>query len=213
MGYNRVSFIAAMSVMGLALLILGLALFVGVHWFTTMRDRRAALIARVGEGPYKGLYSLVALAGFVLIIVGFRQYRATGWIDVWDPPAWTRHVAMLLVWLAFICVTAAYIQGGIKRTLKHPMLVGIKLWALAHLITNGDLGSIILFGGILAWAVADRISLKRRTDPGGLVMPQGGWKNDALAVLVGTIIFLAFGYVFHPLWIGVPVMGRTTLGT
>jgi uncharacterized membrane protein len=93
------------------------------------------------------------------------------------------------------------------------MLVGIKLWALAHLIANGDLGSIILFGAVLAWAVYDRITLKRRADPGGLELRQGGWKNDALAVLVGTIIFLAFGYVFHPLWIGVPVMGRTTLGT
>jgi len=199
--------------MGLALLILGLAIFVGVHWFTTMRGHRAALIARVGEGPYKGLYSLVALIGFVLICYGFGQYRATGWIDIWDPPPWTRHVALPLVWLAFVCVAAAYLQGNIKKKLKHPMLVGIKLWAVAHLIANGDLGSIILFGSILAWAVADRISLKSRTDAGGLVMPQGGWKNDALAVVAGSIIFLAFGYVFHPLWIGVPVMGRTTLGT
>ena len=176
--------------MGLALLILGLAIFVGVHWFTTMRGHRAALIARVGEGPYKGLYSLVALIGFVLICYGFGQYRATGWIDIWDPPPWTRHVALPLVWLAFVCLAAAYLQGNIKKKLKHPMLVGIKLWA-----------------------VADRISLKSRTDAGGLVMPQGGWKNDALAVVAGSIIFLAFGYVFHPLWIGVPVMGRTTLGT
>jgi len=82
--------------MGLALLILGLAIFVGVHWFTTMRGHRAALIARVGEGPYKGLYSLVALIGFVLICYGFGQYRATGWIDIWDPPPWTRHVALPL---------------------------------------------------------------------------------------------------------------------
>jgi uncharacterized membrane protein len=178
-----------------------------------MRDQRAALIARIGGGAYKGLYSLVSLIGLVLIVVGFARYRTIGWIDVWDPPSWTRHAALLLVWLAFIAVTAAYIQGEIRRKLKHPMLVGIKLWAVAHLITNGDLGSIILFGAILAWAVMDRISLKRRTDPGGIQMPQGGWKNDALAVVVGTIIFFAFGYVFHPLWIGVPVFGRMTLGT
>jgi uncharacterized membrane protein len=199
--------------MGLAILVLGLIVFIGVHVFTTMREQRAALIARIGALPYKGLYSVIALIGFVLIIVGFSRYRASGWIDVWDPPSWTRHAAMPLVWLAFICVAGAYLQGEIKKRLKHPMLVGIKLWALAHLISNGDLGSIILFGAVLAWAVYDRITLKRRSDPGGLPMPQGGLKNDGLAVLVGTIIFFAFGYVFHPLWIGVPVLGRTTLGT
>lgn len=199
--------------MGLAILVLGLVVFIGAHWFTTMREQRGALVARIGEGPYKGLYSLVALIGLVLIVVGFGRYRATGWIDVWDPPSWTRHVALPLVWLAFIAITAAYIRGEIKRRLKHPMLVGVKLWALAHLIANGDLGSIILFGAILAWAVADRISLKHRRDPGGIQIPQGGWKNDALAVVVGTIIFVAFGYVFHPLWIGVPVFGRMTFGT
>jgi uncharacterized membrane protein len=199
--------------MGLAILIFGLIVFIGMHVLTTMRERRAALIARLGEGPYKGLYSLVAIIGFVLICYGFGRYRATGWVDVWDPPVWTRHAAMPLVWVAFICVAAAYLQGNIKRWLKHPMLVGIKLWAAAHLIANGDLGSIILFGSILAWAVYDRITLKHRTDPGGIQVPQGGWKIDGLAVLVGTIIFLAFGYVFHPLWIGVPVLGRTTLGT
>lgn len=199
--------------MGLSLLILGLVVFIGAHLFVTMRGQRAALIARIGEGPYKLVFSLVSLAGLVLMIVGFGQYRAGEWVDVWDPPPWTRHVAAPLVWLAFISVTAAYIQGNIKRRLKHPMLVGVKLWALAHLIANGDLGSILLFGGILAWAVIDRISLKRRKDAGGRVTPQGGWKNDALAVVVGTIIYAAFGYVFHPLWIGVPVFGRTTLGT
>jgi uncharacterized membrane protein len=199
--------------MGLAVLILGLVVFIGVHVLTTMRARRAALVGRLGEGAYKGLYSVVAIIGFVLICYGFGRYRATGWVDVWDPPAWTRHVAIPLVWIAFICVTAAYLQGNIKRRLKHPMLVGVKLWAAAHLVANGDLGSIILFGSILAWAVYDRITLKHRTDPGGIQMPWGGWKIDGLAVLVGTIIFLAFGYVFHPLWIGVPVLGRTTLGT
>jgi uncharacterized membrane protein len=203
----------AVEIMGLAILILGLAVFIGAHVFVSMRGERAALIARIGLGPYKGLFSLVSLVGLVLIVVGFGQYRATGWIDVWDPPAWTRHVALPLVWLAFICVIAAYVQGNIKRVLKHPMLVGVKLWALAHLIANGDLGSIVLFGSILAWAVYDRITVKHRTDQGGLPQYDGGWKNDAVAFVVGSIIFFAFGYVFHPLWIGVPVFGRTTLGT
>jgi uncharacterized membrane protein len=199
--------------MGLAVLILGLAIFLGVHVLTSLRAQRAGLIQRLGEGPYKALYSLVAAIGFVLIIVGFGRYRATGWIDVWYPPLWTRHVAVVLVWPAFICVTAAYIRGDIARVLKHPMLVGVKLWALAHLIANGDLGSIILFGSVLAWAVYDRISLKRRTDPGAPPIPYGGRRNDIIAVVVGTIIYLAFGLVFHPLWIGVPVFGSTAVVT
>jgi uncharacterized membrane protein len=91
------------------------------------------------------------------------------------------------------------------------MLVGVKLWAFAHLIANGDLGSIILFGSVLAWAVYDRISLKARTDAGGPPIPYGGRQNDIIAVLVGTIIYLAFGLVFHPLWIGVPVFGSTAM--
>jgi uncharacterized membrane protein len=199
--------------MGLAVLILGLVIFLGVHVLTSLREQRAELIKRLGEGPYKGLYSLVAVIGFVLIIVGFGQYRATGWIDVWNPPSWTRHLAVLLVWPAFVFVTAAYIRGDIARVLKHPMLVGVKLWALAHLIANGDLGSIILFGSVLAWAVYDRISLKHRTDPGAPPFPYGGRRNDIIAVVVGTIIYLAFGLVFHPLWIGVPVFGSTALVT
>jgi len=113
-----------------------------------------------------------------------------------------------LMWPSIVCAIAAYIPGYIKTTLKHPMLVGVKLWALAHLISNGDLGSILLFGAILGWAVFDRISLKRRTDPGAPPIPIGGWTNDVLAVLVGTIVYLAVGFVFHPVVIGVPAFGR-----
>jgi uncharacterized membrane protein len=193
--------------MGLAILILGLVVFLGVHVLTSLRDRRAKLIERLGVGPYKALYSLVAIIGFVLIVVGFGRYRATGWVDIWYPPAWIRQVAAVLVWPAFIFVVAAYIRGDIARKLKHPMLVGIKLWAVAHLMANGDLGSIILFGSVLAWAVYDRISLKHRSDPGAPPIPYGGRQNDIIAVVVGTIIYLAFGLVFHPLWIGVPVFG------
>jgi uncharacterized membrane protein len=189
---------------GLVIMIVGLALFVASHAFITRRDARAALIARTGEVPYRILFSLVSIVAIVLIGWGFARYRAAGWIDVWYPPAWTRHVAVALVWPAIVLVVAAYIQGNIKRRLKHPMLVGIKLWALAHLIANGDLGSIILFGTILGWAVFDRISLKHRTDPGGPPVPIGGWGNDVIAVVVGTLVYLALGFWFHPLVIGVP---------
>jgi len=198
--------------MGLAVLILGLAVFIGAHVFVTRRAARAALIARIGEWPYKGLFALVSLLGIVLIAWGFGHYRAAGYIPVWTPPAWTRHVTVALVWPSIIFVTAAYIPGNIKRGLKHPILVGIKLWAFAHLLSNGDLGSIILFGAFLAWAVYDRITLKRRTDPGGLAIPVGGFRNDVIAVVVGTILYLALGFVFHPLFIGVPVFGTRAWG-
>jgi uncharacterized membrane protein len=187
-------------------------LFLGVHTFVACRSQRAAVIAAIGEWPYKGLFSLVSLAGLVLIGWGFAQYRATGWIDVWYPPHWMRHVVVLLMWPASICVVAAYIPGDIKRTLKHPMLVGVKLWALAHLLSNGDLGSIVLFGSVLAWAVFDRISLKRRSDPGGPPIPVGGRRNDYIAIAVGTLLYLALGFVFHPLVVGVPAFGTPALG-
>jgi uncharacterized membrane protein len=190
--------------MGLAIMILGLAVFIGGHLFTTQRKARADLIARIGEGAYKGVYSLVSLIGLALIVYGYAQYRATGWIDIWYPPAWTRHLAALLVLIAIICIVAAYSPGNIKRVLKHPMLVGVKLWAFAHLIANGDLGSIILFGSILAWAVVDRISLKHRTDPGSPPIPIGGWPRDAVAIIVGLVVYVVLGLWFHPYIIGVP---------
>lgn len=199
--------------MGIATLVLGLVLFLASHILVTRRVQRDALVKQLGEWPYKGLFALVAIAGLVLISMGFARYRATEWIDVWYPPNWTRHLNVLLMWPAMICVTAAYIPGDIKRTLKHPMLVGVKLWAVGHLICNGDLGGMILFGSILAWAVYDRISLKHRFDRGAPPIPIGGRRNDWMAVIVGTIIYLAVGLVFHPLVIGVPAFGTPALGT
>jgi uncharacterized membrane protein len=167
------------------------------------------VIVRIGEWPYKGLMSLVALVGLVLIGYGFGQYRASGWIDIWYPPRWTRYVTEILMWPASIFVVAAYSRGEIWRALKHPMLVGVKTWAVAHLISNGDLGSIVLFGSFLAWAVYDRITLKRRSDPGAPPIPVGGRRNDIIALGVGTLFYLALGLIFHPLVVGVPVFGRS----
>jgi len=193
--------------MGLALEILGLIVLLGVHVFVTMRDRRAALVSRIGEWPYRGLFSLASIVGILLIAYGFAAYRAAGMITVWNPPAWTRHIVELLMWPASIMVAAAYIPGNIKRVLKHPMLAGVKTWAFAHLCANGDLGGMILFGSVLAWAVYDRITLKHRTDPGGPPIPIGGTRNDIIAIVVGTIIYLALGFVFHPVVVGVPAFG------
>ncbi len=199
--------------MGLAIMVLGLILFLGPHVFVTQRAPRGGVIKQIGEWPYKLLFAVISIAGLYLIGKGFALYRDTAWIDVWMPPDWTRHITVALMWPAAICVAAAYIPGDIKRTLKHPMLVGVKLWAVAHLIANGDLGSIILFGSVLAWAVFDRITLKRRTDPGAPPIPLGGRRNDIVAIIVGTILYLALGLVFHPLVIGRAVFGTPALGT
>ncbi len=193
--------------MGLGIMIVGLVLFFGTHVVTTRRDLRARLIASRGEAAYKIGYSLLSALGLVLIVWGFAHYRATGWIDVWHPPVAMRHIALAVMPFAVILVVASYIRGRIYATLKHPMLAGIKLWALAHLLANGDLGSIILFGSFLAWAVFDRISLKRRSDPGAPPIPVGGVGNDVIAVVIGIVVYAALALVFHQFVIGVPVIG------
>jgi len=198
--------------MGLAILVLGLVVFLAPHTLTVFRAARQRIVDHVGVLPYKAIYSIVSLIGIALIAYGFELYRSTGWIDVWHPPSWTRHVTVALMWPAIILVVAAYIPGDVKRTLKHPMLSGVKLWAVAHLISNGDLGSIVLFGSILAWAVFDRITLRRRTDPGAPPIPTGGRRNDIIAVVLGTVLYLVLALWFHPTVIGVHVFGRPALG-
>jgi uncharacterized membrane protein len=193
--------------MGLLILIAGLVLFVGAHGLTTQRELRARVIASMGEGGYKIGYSLLSAAGLALIVWGFGRYRATGWIDVWYPPVAMKHFAVALMLPAVILVVASYIRGRIYTALKHPMLAGVKLWAAAHLLANGDLGSIILFGSFLGWAVFDRISLKHRADAGAPPIPVGGPTNDLIAIAVGVVAYLALGFAFHPVVIGVPVFG------
>jgi uncharacterized membrane protein len=193
--------------MGLTIMVAGLVLFLGMHLVTTQRDFRARLIASGGEGTYKIGFSLISAAGLALIVWGFATYRATGWIDVWSPPRVMKHITEALMLPAVILVVASYIRGRIYATLKHPMLAGVKLWAVAHLLANGDLGSIILFGSVLAWAVIDRISLKHRADAGAPPIPVDGVRNDVIAVVVGIVVYLALGALFHPYVIGVPVFG------
>jgi uncharacterized membrane protein len=193
--------------MGLLVMILGLVLFLGVHTLTTRRELRARTIASIGEGGYKVGYALASIIGLALIVWGFAQYRATGMIDVWYPPKALKHLTEALMLPAVILVVAAYIRGRIYTAVKHPMLSGVKLWAAAHLLANGDLGGIILFGSFLGWAVFDRISLKHRTDAGAPPIPVGGPGNDVIAVVVGIVAYLALGFTFHPVVIGVPVFG------
>ena len=193
--------------MGLAVLILGLLVLLGAHVLVSRRKARATVIANLGLVPYKLVFSLISAVGIILIAWGFGHYRSTEWVDVWSPPAWTRVITDALMWPSTVCVVAAYSPGHIKRALGHPMLVGVKLWAVAHLVSDGDLGSIILFGSVLAWAGYDRLSLSYRTDRGAPSIPVGGRRNDIIAVVVGTIVYLALGLTFHPIVVGVPVFG------
>jgi uncharacterized membrane protein len=189
------------------LMILGLAVFLAAHTFTTFRAERAAVIGRIGETPYKIVFSLVSLAGIVLIVQGFGAYRAAGYIPIWDPPVALRHSALLLMLPSFILLAAAYAPAGlIKGAAKHPMLAGVKIWAFAHLLANGDLGSVVLFGSFLAWAVYDRIAVKRRAD--AVVPKPSGWtRGDWIACAVGAIAWAAFVGGLHRLLIGVGVLG------
>jgi len=189
-------------------LVLGLAVFLGVHGFTTLRGPRTALIGRFGEVPYKIVYSLAALLGFYLIVAGFGAYRARGMVPVWDPPAFLRHIALLLMWPSLVLLVAAYARpaGIIKTRAKHPMLLAVKIWATAHLLANGDLGTMVLSVALLAWAVYARITLKRR--PGVVLAEAQGWTmGDWIALGLGTAAWAAFIGGLHRALIGVGVLG------
>lgn len=193
--------------MGLVVLLFGLGVFLGMHLFVTRRDARAAALARFGFYGYRVAFALVAIVGLALIVWGYGEYRAHGLIQVWSPPTFMRHITIGLMLPAVILFVAAYLPSHIKAKAKHPMLAGIKTWALAHLLSKGDLGSILLFGAFLAWGVYARIAAKRRGDVGTVTAPDG-WTNDIIVVALGIVIYLALGYAFHPIVIGVPVFGR-----
>jgi len=195
--------------MGLGILILGLAVFLATHVFVSFREARSSVIERVGMPVYRGLFAIVSLAGLALIIWGYAQYRAHDLVQLWTPPAFMRHGTIGLVLFATIFVVAAFFPSHIKTRLKHPMLAGVKTWALAHLLSNGDLGSVLLFGTFLAWGVYARVAAKRRGDIGAAAKPApDGWTNDIIVVVLGAAVFLALGFWFHPYVIGVPVFGR-----
>jgi len=188
------------------LLIAGLILFLGIHSLPMFTEKRAALEEKFGVLGYKGLFAVVSAIGFVMIIYGYGAARAEGPAIIYDPPFWLRHVTMLFMVPVFIFLVAAYVPCRIKKALKHPMLVAVKLWAFSHLLTNGDLASVLLFGSFLVWAVADRISLKRRGLGGGAVMTKDPGKfSDIIVILVGLGLYVLFAFRLHVLLIGVPV--------
>jgi uncharacterized membrane protein len=171
------------------LLIAGLLLFLGVHSVVIVAPSfRTRTIQRMGEGAWKGLYALISLAGFVLICYGFGLARQAP-VVLYSPPTWLRHLALLVMLPVFPLLIAAYLPGRIKTAAKHPMLAAVKFWAFAHLLANGSLADVLLFGGFLAWAVVDRISVKRRATPRVLrTAPPGPW-NDAIAVVLGLAVY------------------------
>jgi uncharacterized membrane protein len=160
----------------------------------------------LGEAGYKAAFSLLSLASLALLIYGFATAPV---VQLWSPPAWTRWLAIVLMLPAFIFLVAAYVPGRIRERLKHPFLVAVKTWALAHLLANGDLASVILFGSFLAYAVYDRITLKHRR-PSSMVGVEGPERpqNDVTAVVVGTVLYAVFLVWLHPLLIGTAVLPR-----
>lgn len=186
----------------MTLLILGLVLFLGIHSISIVAPQwRDAQAMRHGEMAWKGVYALVSIAGFVLLIYGFGIARQAP-IVLYSPPRWTGHIALLLMLPVFPLLLAAYLPGRIKTAAKHPMLVAVKLWALAHLLANGTLADVLLFGGFLAWAVADRISLKHRPHRPVPSVPARP-TNDLIALVGGLVIYGVFVTVLHQALIGV----------
>ncbi|MEZ5804051.1 MAG: NnrU family protein [Rhizobiaceae bacterium] len=185
-------------------LILGLVIFLGTHSIRILapewRDRQRAAM---GDGPWRGVYSLASFVGFVLIVWGFGMARAeTGYL--YEPPVALRHVALLLMLFSFISLAVSIFPAGrLKAMLKHPMLLSVKIWAFAHLLANGETASAVLFVAVLAWAVIDRIALKRRGAP---VAQPGPAKWDAIAIAVGIVAYALFVWKLHAWLIGVSPM-------
>jgi uncharacterized membrane protein len=192
--------------MYLAAFIGGLAIFFAAHLYSSFRPRGEGDIqSRMGRAPYMGLYSLISLLGFAAMVWGFGNLKP--WIPIWTPPVWTRHIALTLMLPALILIVAAYAPTGfIKKAVKHPMLLAVKIWAFAHLTANGDLAGIILFGSFLLYGVVDRIAVKRRGDVGA-ANANPNILGDMIAVAVGGAAYGAIAFYLHPILFGVTVVG------
>ena len=190
----------------MCLLVLGLLLFLGVHSVRIVADGwRTRGIARLGAGRWKGLYALLSLLGLALIVWGWALARRQP-VVWWVPPAGLRHLNALFTLAAFVLLAAAYVPGNlVKARLRHPKVLGVALWALGHLLASGSGAGLLLFGAFLAWAVYDRISVKKRGAKGPLGDRHGGVTNDIIAVVVGILLYLAMFRWGHPLLIGVPL--------
>ena len=192
----------------MTLLIIGLVLFLGVHVVPMSPSLKASVIARVGENGYKMAFSILSGIGLVLIVIGFGHLRGSAQdIQLWSPPTWSRHLAFALMLPAFILIVAAYVPSDIRAWAGgHPMLLGVILWAFAHLIANGDLAGLLLFGGFLIWAVADRLSAGKRGAFGPLGRRSGHLSGDLIAVVLVALLYALMLKWGHPLLIGMPLI-------
>lgn len=189
-------------------LILGIAVFIGVHTLPMQPALRGGLVQRFGEGAYKAAFSLGAAVGLAIIVYGYHKAQMLPGKNpqIWSPPSWGRHATMTLMLPVFPLLISAYLPGRITTAVRHPMLLAVKLWAFAHLLVRGDAASMLLFASLLAWAVADRISLKRREAAGLAKVRSGPVANDVVAVLAGLVAYGLFAKWGHAWLIGVRLL-------
>lgn len=192
----------------MTLLLVGLALFLGIHSVRIFAEGlRTSGIQSMGPLGWKAVYSIVAIAGLVFIVYGYGLTREAP-IDLWNPPRWTRHLASLLTLPVFVLIAAAYLPGThIKAALGHPMILGVKAWALAHLLSNGRLADVILFGAFLAWAILDYRAARRRDREHAVTYRAEGVVRDVAVVAIGLAAWAAFAMVLHGPLIGVRPFG------
>lgn len=190
------------------LLIAGLWLFFSFHSVRLLApETRDRAVERFGESNWKLLYSGASLTGLILVVLGYSDTHLNP-IHLWSPPLWTRHVAALLMLPAFILLAATYVRGSVLRArIGHPMLAGTKLWALAHLLANGTLGDVVLFGSFLVWAALSFSASRKRDRAAGTPRPEGRWSRDAIAAAVGILTWFAFATYLHGLLFGVRPFG------
>ena len=194
----------------MTVLILGLLLFLGTHSVRIVADGwRGRTLARLGEGGWKGAYSVVSLAGFALIIWGFGLARQQP-VLVWSPPTAMRHLNALFTLVAFILVAAAYVpRNQIKARLHHPMVLGVKLWAFGHLLATAKLADVVLFGAFLLWAILDFRAARGRDRALGTTYAAGSMGGTLVTLVVGVVAWAAFAFWAHAAWIGIAPFGRT----
>ena len=190
-------------------LILGLVLFFGIHSARIVADgTRSAFIAKHGANAWKGLYTVLSLTGFALLVWGYGLARQQPTVLWAAPPVWTKHLAALLTLIAFVLVSAAYVPGnGLKAKLHHPMTLGVKVWAFAHLIANNTLADLLLFGGFLVWSIVLFASARRRDRAAGTSYPPGTASRSVLTVVVGVVLWTVFTFWAHRWLIGVRPFG------
>ncbi len=192
----------------MAMLILGLVLFLGVHSTRIVADGwRARMVGRLGEGGWKGLYSVVSIAGFVLLVWGYGLARQSP-VVLWQPPRGMNHLAALLMVVSFVLLVATYVpRNAIKAKVHHPMVLSVKVWAFAHLLSNGTLADVVLFGAFLVWAVLSFRAARQRDRANGTAYAAGTPAGTAITVFVGLVAWSAFAFWAHAWLIGVRPIG------